>query len=64
MAHDVVRKPMTRAPERVPRLRGVLHAAAFPLPAGAGAPLFNACTVAAYAAQYAAVFLVVSRSAG
>jgi hemolysin III len=39
MAHDVVRKPVTRAPVQVPRLRGVLHAAAFPLSAGAGAVL-------------------------
>ena len=39
MAHDVVRVPITKARDQVPRLRGALHAAAFPLSVGAGAVL-------------------------
>ena len=39
MAHDVVQKPITAAPDQVPRLRGALHAGAFPLALAAGGVL-------------------------
>jgi hemolysin III len=39
MAHDVVRKPAGPLPDQVPRLRGALHAGAFPLALAAGGVL-------------------------
>jgi hemolysin III len=39
MAHDVVQKPITAVPDQVPRLRGALHAGAFPLALAAGGVL-------------------------
>src|ERR1035438_8109572 len=39
MAHDVVQKPITAAPDQVHRLRGALHAGAFPLALAAGGVL-------------------------
>jgi hemolysin III len=39
MAHDVVQKPVAAVPDQVPRLRGALHAGAFPLALAAGGVL-------------------------
>jgi hemolysin III len=59
MAHDVVQKPIAAAPDQVPRLRGALHAGAFPL-ALAGGGVLVALAPGPAARAGAAVYAVTS----